>query len=146
MQEFRGDSANFPWPQEAETPISKGLVTEFTLRDSLKQVSLDKSLGLNGQLYKLYLRMLPMFVPILMDLLNHWFAQGLIPVCITKGVITLLKKGDRYVGMKLDNYKPITLLNTKLKIFARVLMNRLQLVASYLIGPVQNYAVKGRLI
>ena len=35
------------------------------------------------------------------------------------------------------------MLNTKLKILARVLANRLQLVISDLIGPVQTYAVKG---
>ena len=46
----------------------------------------------------------------------------------------------------LDDYRPITLLNTELKILARVLANRLQLVISDLIGPEQNYVVKGRSI
>ena len=41
---------------------------------------------------------------------------------------------------------PITLLNTELKILARVLANRLQLVISDLIGPKQTYAVNGRSI
>ena len=67
-------------------------------------------------------------------------------ISITKGVITLLKKGGRHVREELDDYRPITLLNTKLKILARVLSNRLQLVISDLIGPEQNYAVKGRSI
>ena len=49
-------------------------------------------------------------------------------------------------GGDLDDYRPITLLNTELKILARVLANRLQLVISDLIGPEQNYAVKGRSI
>ena len=40
----------------------------------------------------------------------------------------------------------ITLLNTELKILAWVLANCLQFVISNLIGPEQNYAVKGRLI
>ena len=87
-----------------------------------------------------------MFVPILMDMFNHWFAQGAIPGSITKGVITLLKKEDKHVWEDLDDYKPITLLNTELKILALVLVNRLQLVVSDLIGPEQNYAVKGRSI
>ena len=33
-----------------------------------------------------------MFVPILSDVFNHWFAQGAIPGSVTKGEITLLKK------------------------------------------------------
>ena len=87
-----------------------------------------------------------MFVPILTDIFNHWFAQRDIPDCITMGVITLLKKGGRHVWEDLDDYRPITLLNTnELKILARVLANRLQLVISDQIGPEQNYALKGRL-
>ena len=50
------------------------------------------------------------------------------------------------MGVGLDDYRPITLLNTELKIWARVLSNRLQLVISDLIGPEQTYAVKGRTI
>ena len=73
---------------------------------------------------------------------NHWFAQGAIPCSVTKGMITLLKKGGRHVWEGLDDYRPITLLNTELKILARVLANRLQLVISNLIGPEQTFAVK----
>ena len=62
-----------------------------------------------------------MFVPILTDMFKHSFTQEVIPGSITKGVITL-------------------------KILARVLANRLQLVIIDLIGPRQNYAVKGRSI
>ena len=60
------------------------------------------------------------------------------PGSVTKGVIPLLKKGDRQVWERLDDYMPITLLNTELKILARVLANHLQLVISDLIGPEQT--------
>ena len=86
------------------------------------------------------------FVPILTDMFNHWFAQGAIPGSVTKGVITLLKKGGRHVWECLDDYRPITLLNTELKILARVLANRLQLVISDLIGSEHTFSVKGRSI
>ena len=87
-----------------------------------------------------------MFEPILADMFNHWFAQGAIPDNITKGVIALLKKGGKHVWEGLDDYRPITLLNTELKILARVLANRLHVVISDLISPGQTYAVKGRSI
>ena len=61
-------------------------------------------------------------------------------------MITLLEKGGWHVWEGLDDYRPITLLNTELKILARVLANRLQLVISDLIGPEQTFAVKGRSI
>ena len=90
--------------------------------------------------------MLHIFVAILTDVFNHWFAQGVIPGSITKGVITLLKKEGSHVRGELDYYRLITLLNTELKILTRVLANCLQLVISDLIGPVQSYTVKGRSI
>ena len=86
------------------------------------------------------------FVPILTDVFNHWFAQGALPGSVTKGVITLLKKVDRHVWEGLDDYRPITLLNTELKILIRVLVNILQLVINDLIGLEQTYAVKRRSI
>ena len=79
-----------------------------------------------------------MFVPILTDMLNHWFAQGTLPGSVIKGVITLLKKGGRHVWEGLEDYRPITLLNTDLKILARVSANCLQLVISDLIAPEQT--------
>ena len=53
---------------------------------------------------------------------------------------------DSLPSAEVDDYRPITLLNTELKIFARVLANRLQLVIIDLIGPEQTFAVKGRSI
>ena len=145
-REFRSYLADFPRLRVAKAAGCEGVVTECEVRDALKQVGLNKSPGLDGLPYEVYLRMSHMFVPILTDMFNHWFAQGAIPGSVTKGVITLLKKGGRHVGEGLDDYRPITLLNTELKILARVLANRLQRVISDLIGPEQTFAVKGRSI
>ena len=138
--------ADFPRLGEAEAASCEGAVTVCEVRSALKQVGLYKTPGLDGLPYEVYLRMSHMFVPILTDVFNHWLAQGAIPGSITKGVITLLKKEGRHVRGYLDDYRPITLLNTELKIWARVLANRLQLIISDLVGPEQNYAVKGRSI
>ena len=146
LREFRSYLANFPRLGAAEAASCEGVVTECEVRDALKQVGLNKSPGLDGLPYEVYLRMSHMFVPILTDMFNHWFPQGAIPGSVTKGVITLLKKGGRNVYEGLDDYRLITLLNTELKILARVLANRLQLVISDLIGPEQTFAVKGRSI
>ena len=146
VQEFRSYLADFPRLQEAETASCEGFVTECEFCDALKQVSLNKSPGLDGLLYEVYLRLSHMFVPILTDMFNHWFAPGAIPGSFTKSVITLLKKGGRHVWEGLEDYRPITLLNTELKILTQALANRLQLVISDLIELEQNYAVKGKSI
>ena len=120
LREFRSYLADFPHLGVAEAASCEGVVTECEVRDALKQVGLNKSPGLDGLPYEVYLRMSHMFVLILTDMFNHWFAQGAIPGSVTKGVITLLKKGGRHVWEGLDDYRPITLLNTELKTLARV--------------------------
>ena len=146
LREFRSYLADFPRLGVAEAASCEGVVTECEVRDALKQVGFNKSPEVDGLPYEVYLRMSHMFVPILTDMFNHWFAQGAIPGSLTKGVITLLKKGGRHVWEGLDDYRPITLLNTELNILACVLANRLQLVISDLIGSEQTFAVKGRSI
>ena len=117
LQEFRSYLADFPSLGTAEAASCEGVVTECEVHDVLKQVGLNKSPGLDGLPYEVYLRMSHMFVPVLTDMFNPWFAQGAIPGCITKGVITLLKKGGKHVWEGLDDYRPITLLKTELKDF-----------------------------
>ena len=73
------------------------MVTECEVRDALKQVGFNKSLGLNGLFNEVYLRISHMFVPFLTDMFNHRFALGAISSCITKGVITLVRKVGRHV-------------------------------------------------
>ena len=146
VQEFRSYLAYFSNLREAEVASCEGVVTECVVRDALKQVGLNKSPELDGLPYEVYLRLLHMSVPIPTCLFNLWFALGAIPESVTKGVITLLKKGGKHVWENLIDYRPIILLNTELKILALVLANGLQLVISDLIGPELNFAVKGRSI
>ena len=134
LQEFRSSFADFPHFLEVETDGCEGLVTECEVHDELKQVGLNKSPSLDGLSYEVYLRMLHMFVPILKDVFNHWFAQGAIPTSITKGVITLLKKEGTHVWERLDDYRSIILQNIELKILTQILANRLQTVVGDLIG------------
>ena len=114
LWEFRSCIADFSRLGLAEAVSCEGVITEFEVRDALKQVGLNKSAGLDGLLYEVYLRMSHMFVPILTDMFNLWFAQGAIPGSVTKGMITVLKKGGRHVSVGIDDYRPITLLNTEL--------------------------------
>ena len=117
LQEFHRYLANFPRLEAAEMASCKGVITECKVYDALKQVSLNKLPGLDGLPYEVYLSLPHMFVPILTDMFNHRFAQGAIPGSVTKGMITLLKKGGRHVWEGLDDYRPITLLKKRVKNF-----------------------------
>ena len=84
LREFRCYLADFPRLGVAEAASCEGVVTECEVRDALKQVGLNKSPGLDGLPNEVYLRMSHMFVPILTDMFNHWFAQGAISGSVTK--------------------------------------------------------------
>ena len=144
VEQFDSYLADFPRLEEAEATCCEGTITECEVVEALKQVKRNKSPGLDGLPYEMYLQMSHMFVPILTVMFNHWFNQGGIPGQVTRGVITLIKKGKGVGG--LDDYRPITLLNTDLKILARVLSNRLRIVIEDLVCPEQTYAIKGRKI
>ena len=105
------------------------------VRDAFKQVGLNKLPGLDGLTYKEYLRMSHMFCPY-----SERYVQSL--VCTRRHYLEYQQGGDdfteerwQHVCENLDDYRPITLLNIELKILARVLANRLQLVVTNLIGP-----------
>ena len=57
VQEFCCYLADFPRLREAEAVGCEDLVTECEVRDALKQIGLNKSPGLDGIPYKVYLRL-----------------------------------------------------------------------------------------
>ena len=97
LQEFCSHLADFPRLWVVEAASCEGVITECEVCNVLKQVGLSKLPGRDDLPYEVYLRLPHMFVPILTDVFNHWFAQGAIPGSVTKGVITLLKKGAKHV-------------------------------------------------
>ena len=68
VHEFHSYLTDFPHFGEAEAASCESLVTECKVRDALKQVGLNKSPGLDGLPYEVYLRMSLMFVPILTEM------------------------------------------------------------------------------
>ena len=87
LQKFRSYLTDFPRLLVAEAVGCEVLVTECEVRDTLKQVGLNKSPDLDSFLYEVYLRMSHVFGPTLTDVFNHWFTPGAIPSNITKGVL-----------------------------------------------------------
>ena len=86
VQEFRNYLADLPHPRAVEAASCEGLVMECEVPNALKQVGLNKSPGLDGLPDEVYLRMSHMFVPILTDGFNQWFAQGAIVTILVYGV------------------------------------------------------------
>ena len=79
---------------------------------------------------------------LVVESLNEAYTQGELSESQKQGVLTLLyKKGDK---RNLDNWRPISLLNTDYKIIARVMSHRLQKVLHKIISCDQTGYIKGR--
>ncbi len=69
--------------------------------------------------------------------------SGVMPESMGLGVITILYK-NKGSPLKLENYRPLSLLNTDYKILTKVLANRIKEVVGSIVSPSQAYSIKGR--
>jgi hypothetical protein len=77
--------------------------------------------------------------------LFHDFHKGELPLfSLNFGIITLLPKCQE--AIKIQQYRPICLLNVSFKIFTKVATNRINLVAQKAIRPSQTAFLLGRFI
>ena len=107
-----------------------------------------KSVGSNKSRWsaqRSVLEVVAMSVPLLATIYNNWMRQGSIPRRFTRGIVKLLRK-NKHGGNGISNFRPLTMLNTDLKILAKILADRLQTVLPSLICPEQTCAVKARTI
>ena len=137
--------ADFPRLSVTKAAGWEGGIKEDEIREALKSVGLDKSPGIDGLPYEVYLRLSHMFVPLLATIHNNWMRQGSIPRRFTRGKMKLQRK-NKHGRDGISNFCPLKMLNTDLKILAKILANRLQTVLPSLICPEQTCAVKGRTI
>lgn len=128
-------------PAAAVGPLEASISVE-EVRKAIRDSPTGKAPGPDGLPAELW-KTLPEISAPMTDMFNEWLSKGEIPRDVKTGTITLLfKKGDPTC---IKNYRPITLLNTTLKILTKVLNNRLKGVIGDLITPVQT-GISGRYI
>jgi hypothetical protein len=98
-------------------------------------------LDLSAEFYKHYF---PRFGHLFTGILNR-DTTGLLSETQRVGLITLLCKKPEEAH-KIDNWRPITLLNCDYKIIAKTINNRFKKVAHLLINPYQTCGARGRKI
>ena len=78
------------------------------------------------------------------EVLTSSLESGTLPYSFKRAIITLLpKKGDL---ADISNWRPVSLLNTDYKIFAKLLASRLKFCIGHVIARDQSYCVPGRSI
>lgn len=119
-------------------------VTAEEVARALRTAPPGRSPGLDGIPVELYRRFKAAFCPLLARLFTAIAALGQLPAGFTEGLITILfKSGDRSDPA---NYRPITLLCTDYRLYAKVLALRLNPCLADLIDEEQTAFVPGRRI
>ena len=104
----------------------------------------NKTPGSDGLPTEFYKQFWVHIKDILLKSLNEAYEKGKLSYSQRRGIIKLLyKKNDK---TPLNNWRPISLLNTDYKILAHVLANRLKNVIEKLINTDQTGYIKGRFI
>lgn len=129
--------------EEGDRTVCEGLITANEVSRAIDGLKRGKSPGLDGLSHGFYKDFKEDLVPLLCKLYNDMFEDGRLSEGFAVGVVTLLfkNKGNK---LELENYRPLTLLNTDYKILSKILANRLKWVLPSIIGKEQAYAVPGR--
>lgn len=95
--------------------------------------------GLTSEFYKTFADIL---APILLKVYRN-MEEKEVSESMATGIITILYK-NKGSQLKLENYRPLSLLNTDYKILTKVLANRLKTILGSIISATQAYSIPGR--
>ena len=104
----------------------------------------NKSPGYDGITAEFYRKYWHKVGQLVINAFNDSYNAGRLTPVQNRGIISLLHKGKALPRDKLDNWRPITLLNIDYKIVTKALAGRLQKVLTCLINNDQNGFIKGR--
>nr|BAC82613.1 pol-like protein [Danio rerio] len=118
-------------------------IREEEIKRAISGLNKKKSPGIDGLGSEFYIVFKDILSSILKEVYDEIFENGEINKRMGMGLMKVIYKGK---GDKVDlkNYRPITMLNTDLKILAKVLANRLKEVMPSIIKTNQAYSIKGR--
>nr|CAB3264542.1 pol-like protein [Phallusia mammillata] len=122
--------------------LGKPITAEEVL-NTIMQMSLGKSPGPDGVSVEFYRSCWRVIGQDLTDVINTIHSSGTVPDEMKRGTVTLIhKKNDTTL---LKNYRPISLLNTDLKIYTKILANRMRALLDKVLHP-QQFAAPARRI
>ena len=120
-------------------------ISEEEVREAIQTAPNGSSPGSDGLPYEFYKTVREALVPFLTQLYNSMMEGGTTPPSMKQALISLIykQKGEEE---DLKNWRPISLLNCDRKLFARILVTRLQNQVGSVIHESQTGFVKRRLI
>lgn len=119
-------------------------ITLEELRNALGSMKKGKSPGWDGIPPELYLVFWDILGPPLLDMINTAIDKGAFNSGVNTAIITLLLKPNKDPS-QCGNYRPLSLLNGDVKLFAKVLASRLEGFLTKLVHNDQTGFIKSRL-
>lgn len=123
----------------------EGAIRPDEIKQAMLQLKAGKVPGTDGLGIEFYKKFWPMIASHVHRLFNTAVQRGMLHKSARESIYTLLEKPDKD-PLEVLNWRPISLLNTDYKIYAKVIANRLQPVAKYTISEDQTGFLKGRKI
>ena len=105
----------------------------------------DTAPGPDGIPYKVYKSLWPEVGQLLLDAWNQSVATGMLPDDQRASCITLLPKSGKNIE-KIENWRPITLTNCDLKVFTKLISDRVSKKLDKLIIQTQTAYIPGRVV
>ena len=126
---------------------NEGLDREISLEELFETLNgcAETAPGPDGITYKVYQKLWRQMGPILLDAWKYSLEIKLLPEDQRVSAITLLPKVGKSLE-HIENWRPITLTNCDLKIFTKLISNRVSKVLDKLIHPSQTAYVPGRIV
>lgn len=112
---------------------------------ALKSMNPKKCPGTDGLPMEFYAKFWPMIATTITKLFNVIIKRKLLHKTAREGITSLMGKLNRD-PLKISNWRPLSLLNTDYKLFAKVLASRMMHTAQYLISDNQKGFMKKRSI
>ncbi len=112
--------------QEQRTHCDKQITLE-EVRSAIQQLKLNKSPGTDGLTSEFYITFFDKLAPFLHGVFTESIHNQTLPPTLYQGLLTLIPKSNKD-SLRIDNWRPICLLNNDYKILAGIFAKRLKAV------------------
>uniref|UniRef100_A0A3Q3AHM4 Reverse transcriptase domain-containing protein n=1 Tax=Kryptolebias marmoratus TaxID=37003 RepID=A0A3Q3AHM4_KRYMA len=140
---FFNSLSNVAQITDKEKEICDDSITLQEVISAINHLKTNKSPGVDGLPAEFYQTFIEDLSPFILEVILESIERETLPPTLTQGLITLIPKPKKD-HLLIDNWRPISLLNTDYKVFASILAKRLKNVLDPLIDETQSGFMKNR--